>query len=176
MDLRIVLFSGNKKKGKPRDKQLPEAEQRERGELELLVVSDSEGEEKQHFNMKEIWKNNKLSEKKKRKLAKKGIVKGDNFSLDLNDSRFVGLLESPMFAPDPSDPQFHQGRNLKGIIDERKRRREIQLSEGTGVKRRNARNVGSPSVSTEQAELVALVRKLKNKQKTFQNRKTKIKI
>ena len=137
------------------------------------MVSDSEGEgkEKQHFNMKEVWKNNKLSEKKKRKLAKKGLVLEDDFNLDLNDKRFVGLLESPQFAPDPSDSQFHQGRNLKGIIDERKRRREIQLSQGTVTKRANSINTGSTPVSTEQTELIALVRKLKNKQNTFKNRK-----
>ena len=141
------------------------------------MASDSEGEgkEKQHFNMKEVWKNNKLSEKKKRKLYKKGIVKEDEFSLDLNDSRFVGLLESPLFAPDPSDPQFHQGRNLGGIIDERKRRREIQISEGTGIKKQS--NTGSVPLRTEQGELIALVRKLKNKQNISQIRKAnKLKI
>ncbi|KAI6656486.1 ESF1-like [Oopsacas minuta] len=158
------LGGKKKKKSKPLKDTITESGQKERGELELLMVSDSEGEgnDKKHFNMKEIWKNNTLSQRKKRKLAKKGKEKQqDDFKIDLNDTRFERLLESPMYAPDPSDPQFHQGRNLQDIINERKRRREIQISQGTSNKKH--RNIGDDSMSKDQIELLALVRKLKQK-------------
>ena len=149
---------------KPTTKKVTESDQKEIGELEMLMASDSEGEgsSKKHFNMKEIWKNNTLSQRQKRKLARKGKAgQEDSFELDLKDSRFEKLLDSPMYAPDPSDPQFHQGRNLNEILDERKRRRELQLAEGTEIKKHKC--LDNNSVGKDEIELLALVRKLKQK-------------
>lgn len=153
-------------------RKVAESDQKEVGELELLMASDSEGEgsNKKHFNMKEIWKNNNLSQRQKRKLARKGKERQeDSFEMNLNDSRFEKLLVSPMFAPDPSDPQFHQGRNLSEILDERKRRREVQLAEGTENKKHKC--VDNSRVGKDEIELLALVRKLKQKSQKPRSKK-----
>ena len=167
------------KKRKPRQKKnssLTESEQKEREELQLLMASDSETEtrDKKHFNMSEVWKNNQLSEKKRRKLARKGKLapQEDEFKLDLKDSRFKRLLDSPIYAPDPSDPQFHQGRNLKEIIEERKRRREADIVQGVSFKKNKKTEIDERDKKCrEQLEMSALVQKLKRKSEFLQSRK-----
>ena len=166
-----LVLSG-KKKVKATTKKVTESDHKELGELELLMASDSEGEgnSKKHFNMKEIWKNNTLSQRQKRKLARKGKERQeDNFEMDLNDRRFEKLLESPMYAPDPSDPQFHQGRNLNDILDERKRRRELQLAGGMENKKHKC--LDNNPVEKDENEFLALVRKLKQKSQKPKSKK-----
>ena len=60
-------------------------------------------DEKKHFNLKSIMKN----EKSKKKTRKKGQEKEkDDFEIDVNDSRFSAVYSSHLYAVDPSDPQF----------------------------------------------------------------------
>ena len=60
-------------------------------------------EDKKHFNLKSIMKNEK-SKKKRRK--KQEEIKQDDFEIDVNDTRFSALYSSHLYAVDPSDPQF----------------------------------------------------------------------
>ncbi len=64
-------------------------------------------EEKQHFNLKSIMKNEKQKKKKKRdKHGNPAEKLEDDFEIDVQDSRFNALFTSHEYAPDPSDPQF----------------------------------------------------------------------
>ena len=64
---------------------------------------DDEEESHNHFDMKEIIKNEKR--KGKRKKAKKDI-QDDGFEINVSDSRFAALYESHHFAIDPSNSQY----------------------------------------------------------------------
>ena len=72
-------------------------------ELELLLMDDKE--EKQHFNMKEIIENE--TKKKKRRKGKEGKAERiDEFEIDVQDTRFSALFNSPDYILDPSNPHF----------------------------------------------------------------------
>jgi hypothetical protein len=61
----------------------------------------------EHFDMKDIIKEEKLSKKKRSKKNKK-VVKGDtqdDFEVDTGDSRFAAILDSHHFAIDPTNPK-----------------------------------------------------------------------
>lgn len=77
---------------------------RQKAELELLVMDD-EKEVHKHFDLKEIIKNEKRKNKKK-KIKKDSIQDDDDFEINVNDSRFAALHESHHFAIDPSNPQY----------------------------------------------------------------------
>ena len=62
-------------------------------------------EEKRHFSMKEIMDNEKKT-KKKRKGKLKTAENIDQFEIDVHDTRFSALFNSPDYILDPSDPQF----------------------------------------------------------------------
>lgn len=61
-------------------------------------------DEKKHFSLKSIMKNEKDKKRKKKNKVEK--PKQDDFEIDLNDSRFSALYSSHHYAVDPSDPQF----------------------------------------------------------------------
>lgn len=62
---------------------------------------DDEEESHNHFDMKEIIKNEKRKSKKKKK-----DIQDDGFEINVNDPRFAALYESHHFAIDPSNPQY----------------------------------------------------------------------
>ena len=79
-------------------------------ELELLMMSDEEGENRQHFNLPSILRAEKNSKRKKRKRKREEEEEetqtADAFKVNLNDQRFKAVYESHLFAPDPSAPQY----------------------------------------------------------------------
>lgn len=60
-------------------------------------------DDREHFNLKSIMKNEKSRKKRKQKTEEN---MKDNFEINVNDSRFSALYSSHLFAVDPSDPQF----------------------------------------------------------------------
>lgn len=77
---------------------------RQKAELELLVMDD-EKEAHKHFDLKDIIKNEKKKSKKKTS-KKDSIQDDDDFEINVSDSRFAALHESHHFAIDPSNPQY----------------------------------------------------------------------
>ncbi len=74
------------------------------------MMSDEEGERKQHFNFKSIVRAEKGSKKKRKRKhldeeeeESQGV---DTFKVNVKDERFKALFESHHFAPDPSAPQY----------------------------------------------------------------------
>ncbi|PKK72356.1 hypothetical protein RhiirC2_766235 [Rhizophagus irregularis] len=93
---------------------------RQKAELELLVMDD-EKEVHKHFDLKEIIKNEKRKNKNK-KIKKDSIQDDDDFEINVNDSRFAALHESHHFAIDPSNPQFKKTKSMGKLLEERQRR------------------------------------------------------
>lgn len=78
-------------------------------ELALLVTSDNQNAEPQHFNLRSVLKAEKNVKRKGRK-SKKGKDLDDNevqedFAIDVKDERFKVLHEDHHYAIDPSNPQ-----------------------------------------------------------------------
>ncbi|KAJ7706237.1 hypothetical protein B0H17DRAFT_1192743 [Mycena rosella] len=95
-------------------------------ELSLLVASDNPTAEPRHFDMKAILKAEKKA-KRKGKKGKKGAEEDANemqedFSIDVNDSRFNVLHEDHAFAIDPSNPHFKKTKGMNALLEERSKR------------------------------------------------------
>ena len=71
------------------------------------MMSDGEGEEKQHFSLSSILRSERDSNKRKKKRKTKDEVEPlEDFQVDVSDPRFQALYESHLYAPDPSAPQY----------------------------------------------------------------------
>eukprot|EP00795_Rhopilema_esculentum_P013292 gene13292-4129_t len=102
-----------------------------KSELELLIMD--ENDDKQHFSMKQIIENE--ARKKKRKRGKKKEAEQatvDNFEIDVKDSRFNALFNSPDYILDPSDPQFKKTKAMEKLIQEKQKRRKETTKIATG--------------------------------------------
>lgn len=97
-------ISKPKSKNSPKFSKEHKEADRQKAELELLVMDD-EKEVHKHFDLKEIIQNEKRKNKKK-KIKKDSIQDDDDFEINVNDSRFAALHESHHFAIDPSNPQY----------------------------------------------------------------------
>jgi len=58
---------------------------------------------------KAATKSGKLSRRSKMKQALAKKAAEDTFQLDVDDPRFAAVYESPLFAIDPSNPQYAEG-------------------------------------------------------------------
>ncbi|XP_046859479.1 ESF1 homolog [Xenia sp. Carnegie-2017] len=95
-----------------------------KAELQLLMMDDDD--DREHFNLKSIMKNEKSRKKRKQKTEEN---MKDNFEINVNDSRFSALYSSHLFAVDPSDPQFKKTKAMDSIIREKQRRSENKNNE-----------------------------------------------
>ena len=99
--------SDSKKKSKKKQVSKEERlqKEREKAELELLMI-DGEDKEKSHFSAKDIIKSEKVkSKKQKKKLQKQSLDTQDDFKMDLADPRFSSLIEDHEFFIDPTNSQ-----------------------------------------------------------------------
>ena len=90
-----------------------------RQELELLVMDEQDSK---HFDIKSVIKSEKLA-KIKRKKRKQEAIHGDvqdDFTLNLNDSRFTNVLQDHQFAIDPMNPQFKKTKAMERILEMRR--------------------------------------------------------
>ncbi|CCG20717.1 hypothetical [Candida orthopsilosis Co 90-125] len=110
-----------KKKNKPRNKEVGDESEKEKAELELVLMDNDQKSE--HFNMKDVLKNEKS--KRNKKSRKKNIdqeMTQDNFEANLNDPRFDEIFESHDFAIDPTSSEFKKTETMKKILKERSNR------------------------------------------------------
>lgn len=116
---------------------LDKSEAQKKAELELLTM---DGDESNHFNMKDVIKAEKEKNKKRKsKKASKKIDREmlqDDFKADLSDPRFKQMFESHDFSIDPTAPNFKKTETMKQILQERQKRRNISESEEPKKKRK----------------------------------------
>ncbi|KAJ7169829.1 hypothetical protein C8R46DRAFT_1090163 [Mycena filopes] len=94
-------------------------------ELSLLVSSDNPTAEPRHFDMKAILKAEKQAKRKgkKRKPVTEDEMQED-FTINVNDSRFNVLHEDHSFAIDPSNPHFKKTKGMNALLEERSKRQK----------------------------------------------------
>ncbi|KAJ7492672.1 hypothetical protein FB451DRAFT_1336536 [Mycena latifolia] len=131
-------------------------------ELSLLVSSDNPAAEPRHFDMKAILKAEKQA-KRKGKKAKKVAEDGGNemqedFTIDVNDSRFKVLHEDHAFAIDPSNPHFKKTKGMNALLEERSKRQRLNR-EGIDVAMKQSTDNGHRSLQN-------LVESVKRKSRT----------
>ena len=145
-----------------------------REELQLMVDSDSEGDnEAGHFSMKDILKSEQEGKGKKSRWAKKKEKKSkgkddgrehevqQNFAINVQDERFQGVFDDHRFALDPSHPSFLKTKNMDKLMDERRKRDK--------KKRKEPSRGGSESevpVKESGSDLADLVKSVKKRSAT----------
>ena len=88
-------------------------------------------DDKDHFDYKEIVKNETKKAKKKRNKAKRDQEKTeeDNFKIDLSDNRFSAIYQQAEYNVDPSNPNFKKTKSMQAFIEEKQRRRKTGSGE-----------------------------------------------
>ncbi|EXJ56032.1 hypothetical protein A1O7_08963 [Cladophialophora yegresii CBS 114405] len=166
-----------------------EKDRKQRAELELLMADDDveandgvPGKSKiQHFDMREIeraekqarkkGKKNKLKNKSKSDAAQSSTseIPADDFQLDTADPRFARLFSSHEYAIDPTNPRFKGTKNMKLLLDERRKRKNKdqhkQSSEGDGSREGRLAEKKSTGNSEPVGDVKRLVEKIKRQQK-----------
>lgn len=95
-------------------------------ELKLLLMDETESENKKHFNMKKIEANTDLSKSKRKRLKKKQNlqeIEKDDFEVNVKDTRFAALYTSHYFNIDPADPHYRKTKGTEALIQEKLKRR-----------------------------------------------------
>jgi hypothetical protein len=116
------ISNGNKKGEKSKKKaKKTESNEEETKDLSLLVMDSDD--DKEHFDYKEIVKEDSKSKKARRKAERKAKdTDKDNFKLDLQDSRFSAIFDSAEYNVDPSNPNFKKTKSMQEIIEEKQKR------------------------------------------------------
>ncbi|KAJ7932451.1 hypothetical protein B0H13DRAFT_1955529 [Mycena leptocephala] len=95
-------------------------------ELSLLVASDHPIAEPRHFDMKAILKAEKQAKRKGKRGKNVSRDAADemqeDFTIDVNDSRFQVLHDNHAYAIDPSNPHFKKTKGMNALLEERSKR------------------------------------------------------
>ena len=117
-----------------------------KAELELLMDDNATSEHNQsHFDINEIARAEKRSRKKGKKAKEKESKRGglqEDFEMNVNDPRFNAVYESHEFAIDRSHPRFQDTKAMKKVLDEGRKRRNLEDDEEpseVGQKKRKVR-------------------------------------
>ncbi|XP_041068119.1 ESF1 homolog [Carcharodon carcharias] len=168
----------HKKIKKSMDKPLTPEEgdlEKEKAKMALLMMDDEE-EDRRHFNYDKIVEQQNLSKKKKKKLIKKqGLLKEDNFQVDVADPRFQAIYTSHLFNLDPSDPGFKKTNATQSILEEKSRQRQEQQKQAASLNRKEREVTGEETMTAVKKPvdhaLSLLVKSVKAKAEQFQARK-----
>ena len=108
-----------------------------KAELELLMEDNATAESNQnHFDMNEIARAEKRDRKKGKRSKEKESKRGglqENFEINVNDPRFNAVYESHEFAIDRSHPRFQETKAMKKVLDEGRKRRNLDGEEPSDV-------------------------------------------
>eukprot|EP00850_Spirogloea_muscicola_P000296 SM000001S04698 [mRNA] locus=s1:1716128:1720348:- [translate_table: standard] len=161
----------------------------EQAELELLVMdaeapATQEGGSAKGYNLKSRGRKEKAAVQKAKKKGKASSSRdneeagdGDGHgggaaevAVDHRDARFAQLYSSPLFAIDPTDPQFRKSSGQLDILAEKQRRRAAESRTQSGAEPNGQPQAGGleskPALDSKQkwkVELTLLVRSLKRK-------------
>ncbi|KAM7516100.1 hypothetical protein LguiA_005683 [Lonicera macranthoides] len=165
---------GKARKGK-RQEEIDEETKASRAELELLLADDKGGETNlKGYNLK----HKKAKGKKGKEIPDEGKIP----TVDYDDPRFSSLFTSPLFALDPTDPQFKRSaayarqiaqKQQKVDREEMGRKQETKLPAEARTDRpemgkdENLKSDGLP-LKKEKHELSSLVKSIKMKSKQVQ--------
>jgi hypothetical protein len=104
-----------------------------KAELELLLDDNSAAENEQnHFDINEIARAEKRNRRKGKKGQEKESKRGglqEDFEINVNDPRFAAVYQSHEFAIDRSHPRFKETAAMKKVLDEGRKRRNVEDDE-----------------------------------------------
>jgi hypothetical protein len=142
----------------------------QRAELELLMEDNSTEANPRlsHFDINEIARAEKARKKKgkKRTVEIEGGKRGglqEDFEMDVGDERFSKLWESHEFAIDPSNAKFKGTEGMKKLLEEGRKRRDVEGSDEWKVGEKRKKRKGEDGGKKE--ELIGLVESVKKKVK-----------
>ncbi|XP_058058661.1 ESF1 homolog [Anopheles bellator] len=144
-------FGGPKQKGKKKDpealRRTKEREEREaaeeaRRQAELELLLDDGDDNRAHFNLRAIQEREidlkAVSKSKRRRLLKKskreieeqrsarGVPNGgDNFEVDVEDTRFGAIYSKAEYNIDPTNPSFKKTKGMERLIDHKLKKRQL---------------------------------------------------
>ncbi|KAH8245589.1 hypothetical protein KR032_012252 [Drosophila birchii] len=162
------------------------AHQQQERELELLLDDGDGRDERQHFSLSKILKQEELeqsasgSKRKRRQQLKKSKGKGqlessekpdDDFQLNVEDARFKAVYKSHEFNIDPTHSHYKATKGMQRIISEKLKRRQEQPVEAGGEDDEPA---AAPKRSKQQLERNALVKSIKLKLQQQEKRGKKL--
>ncbi|XKL60134.1 hypothetical protein PGB90_001150 [Kerria lacca] len=117
--------NGGKKMKKNLNGQISAYEEKQKNELELLLIDENEGD-KRHFNFKKIQEIDTKNKKKRKNFRKQNKritdVEQDDFEVDVSDDRFSALYSSHLYNIDPTNPKFPKTKGMKAFILEKQKR------------------------------------------------------
>ncbi|TKY90436.1 hypothetical protein EX895_000434 [Sporisorium graminicola] len=135
---------------------------------------------RQHFDMKDILRQESGKDAKRAKLLKRLSKKKqreeqvfqerkgaplvqDTFEIDAKDDRFSALMDDHRYAIDPTHSGFAKTKAMQKIMDERRKRLDRVDTEGMPQEQNGRDKRGKGESQGEHEELSALVEKLKRR-------------
>lgn len=141
----------------------------QKAQLELLMADENGGgAHLDHFDMKEILRSEKQKSKKKKKGKKGADDQGglqEDFSMDVEDSRFKAVFESHEFAIDPSNPKYKATQGMKKLLEEGRKKRKVGPGDSPNDKKEQ-RNTKKAKPDGDFSDLSRLADAVKKKAKT----------
>ncbi|XP_057329046.1 ESF1 homolog [Microplitis mediator] len=103
-------------------------DKQDNAELELLLLDKEDEKLKNHFDMNKIEENEASSKSKKKRLRKKKTEVNknncqDNFTVNVDDPRFVAIYSSHDYNIDPTDPHYRKTKGTEALVKEKLKRR-----------------------------------------------------
>lgn len=127
------------KKSKKKQLEMENDDQEQKNAELSLLLAEGDEDKRSHFSLKKIQatEDDTNSNKKKRKFKKKKmrdillekekIQIQDDFSLNLTDNRFKAVFHKPEFNIDPTNPQFKKTKNMEVLVQEKLKRKPINV-------------------------------------------------
>ncbi|XP_053393712.1 ESF1 homolog [Mercenaria mercenaria] len=172
--------SNKKKKNKKKKKKKVETEEntetaKEKAELSLLLMD--EGDNKKHFNLRDLVQEDGKKKKKKKLKEQKNKLEEDDFQMNVRDPRFSAMYESHLFNIDPSAPEYRKTQGTEAIITEKIKRSGKRDKNKVSLSSQENEQVKKPKLMDKQTikddNLASLIKSVKSKTKHFHSNKAK---
>ncbi|KAI5963754.1 ESF1 [Candida pseudojiufengensis] len=153
------------KKHNRRSKEQNNLTDKQKAELELVLMDNEKQQQNNHFNMKDVLKNEKNLKNTKNKKGNKKIdseMIQDNFNVDLQDDRFNEIFENHEYAIDPTSSEFKKSNIMNKILKERsiRKNKNDKFNDKSSSKKRKFESNGNKD---DYNDVKNLAKKLKNR-------------
>ncbi|KGU13336.1 hypothetical protein MEQ_01054 [Candida albicans P87] len=160
--------SSKNRKNSKKGKSMPDMDEKSKAELELILMDNQEGNNNEHFSMKEVIKSEKDKKNKKNKKGKKidQEMVQDGFVANLDDPRFKEVFESHDYAIDPTNSEFKKTETMKKILKERSARNKDKKNKKNSSKNATKNSKRSRSELESNDNVHSLAEKIKKRNKS----------
>jgi len=173
----------SKKKKKKTDAQKTNEEKEQEAQLAMLMMDEEDG--KEHFNLAAIQSKEaaagkvKKGKKKRKKLQQQEEAAAkdtqDSFKFNVEDNRFTDIYQNPLFNIDPSAPEYKKTQAMDTLVQEKFKRRKKNKNKDSGTPSKKPK-LDTSNSGIHDPSLASLVKSVKAKTKTLQEKKKKKKL